>query len=148
MTSSIADRDAARLDDDGAPVWAARESLSADVRLVWAPSRRGCPPAGGWWPRSRNAAAELKALLPLVGHHLGGPVTRVSLNIDAWDADLPRRLRVGDRLVRLGWFHSMDPATVTLAYGSDARVTLHIVAPQVEPAAARKLLLELSTSSA
>jgi len=147
MTSSIADRDSARLDDDGAPVWAARQSASAEVRLAWAPSQRGKPPSGVWSPRSRDAAVELGALLPVVGHHLGGSVTRVSLNIDAWDTDQPRRLRVGDCLVRLGWFHTLDPATVTLGRGSDARVTLHVVAPEGDPAAARELLHRLSTSS-
>lgn len=129
MTSPIVDRDSARLDDDGAPVWAVRESLSGDARLTWAPSQPGNSPSGVWWPRSRNAAVELKALLPVVAHHLGGPVTRVSLNIDVWDAAQPRRLQVAGRTVRLGWFHTLDPATVTLARGSDARVILHVVAP-------------------
>ena len=147
MTSSITDRDSARLDDDGAPVWPTRQSASADLRLAWAPTQHGNPPSGAWWPRSRDATVELKALLPAVGHHLGGSVTRVSLNIDAWDADQPRRLRVGDGLVRLGWFHTLDPATVTLARGSDARVTLHVVAPEADSAEARELLHELSTSS-
>jgi uncharacterized protein DUF5994 len=121
-------------------------SSIADVRLAWAPGQPGNAPSGAWWPRSRNAAVELEALLPVVGRHLGGPVTRASLNIDVWDADQPRRLRVGDGLVRLGWFHSLDPATVTLARGSDARVTLHVVAPEVDAVAARKSLHELSTS--
>jgi hypothetical protein len=147
MTSSITDRDSAQLDDDGAPVWSTGQSASADLRLAWAPSQHGKPPSGAWWPRSRDTAVELKALLPVVGHHLGGSVTRVSLNIDAWDADQPRRLRVGDGLVRLGWFHTLDPTTVTLARGSDTRVTLHVVAPEVDSAAARKLLHKLSTSS-
>ena len=127
MTSSIADRDSAR--------------------LAWAPDQPGTPPSGVWWPRSRDAAVELNALLPLVGEHVGGPVTRVSLNIGAWDADQPRRLRVDDRIVRVGWFHTLDAATVTLARGSDARTTLHVVAPELDPAAARELLHEVSTSS-
>lgn len=147
MTPSTADRDSARLDDDGAPVWTARQSSSADVRLAWAPSQRDNPPTGAWWPRSRNAAVELTALLPLVGDRLGGPVTRVSLNIDAWDADQPRRVRVGDCLVRLGWFHTMDPTTVTLGRGSDARATLHLVAPELDAAAARDRLHDVSTGS-
>lgn len=147
MTSSIADRDSARLGDGGTPVQAAWDSPSAELRLAWAPSQPGNPPSGAWWPRSRSAAVELQTLLPVAGHHLGGPVTRVSLNIDGWDADQPRRLRVGDRLVRLGWFHSLDPATVTVARGSDARVTLHVLAPELDSAAARKLLHELSTRS-
>jgi len=147
MTSSIADRESARLDDDGAPVQAARQSTSEDVRLVWAPSLNGSPPSGAWWPRSRDAAVELRDLLPLVGHRLGGSVTRASLNIDAWDPDQPRRLRVGDRIVRLGWFHTLDPATVTLGRGSDPRVILHVVAPELDPAAARELLRKTSVRS-
>ena len=122
-------------------------SSIADVRLTWAPGQPGNAPSGAWWPRSRNAAVELEALLPVVGRHLGGPVTRVSLNIDVWDADQPRRLLVGDGLVRLGWFHSLDPATVTLARGSDARVTLHVLAPEVDSAAAREFLHELLTGT-
>jgi hypothetical protein len=126
----------------------AARQLAADVRLVWVPSLGGSPPSGAWWPRSRDAAVEVTALLPLVAMHLDGAVTRVSLNIDAWDANQPRRLRVGDRLVRLGWFRTLDAATVTLARGSGARVTLHVVAPELDPAAARELLRSLSTSSA
>ena len=145
MTSSVADRDADRLDDDGAPIRAPRQTEFADVRLVWAPS--GSSPSGAWWPRTRDAAAELRALLPQAGDHLGGPVTRVSLNIDAWGADQPRRLRVVDRVVRLGWFRTLDPATITLARGSDPRVILHIVPPELDPDAARKVLREMSSSS-
>jgi len=138
MTSSIADRESARLDDDGAPVQAARRSTLEDVRLVWALSPNGSPPSGAWWPRSRGAAVELRDLLPLVGHRLGGSVTRVSLNIDAWGSGQPRRLRVGEGIVRLGWFHTMDPATVTVARGSDARVTLYGVPPPGRVPAARR----------
>lgn len=140
MTSSLADRDSARLDDDGAPVWAAREIPTADVRLVWSPS--GSPPSGAWWPRSRDAANELKALLPQVNDRLGGPVTRVSLNIDAWDADQPRRLAVGDHVVRLGWFHTLDSEIITLCRSGDPRVTLHVVPPELDPDAARELFRE------
>jgi len=87
-------------------------------------------------------------LLPQVSDRLGGPVTRVSLNIGAWNADQPRRLQVGDRLVRLGWFHTLDSATVTLGRSGDPRVTLHVVAPELNPDAARELLRDASRSSA
>jgi hypothetical protein len=146
MTSAIADRDSARLDDDGAPVWMPREPGVGDVRLVWAPS--GPPLSGTWWPRSHDATTELRALLPQVSDRLGGPVTRVSLNIGAWNADRPRRLQVGDRLVRLGWFHTLDPATVTIARSGDTRVTLHVVAPELDPDSARQLLRDASRGHA
>lgn len=146
MTSSISDRDSSRSDDDGAPVWMRRQPAAGDVRLVWALS--GTPPAGTWWPRSRDATTELRALLPQVSDRLGGPVTRVSLSIGAWNADQPRRLQVGDRLVRVGWFHTLDPATVTIGRSGDTRVTLHLVAPEVDPDTARELLRDVSRSSA
>jgi hypothetical protein len=115
-------------------------SAAVDVRLVWAAG--GHNPGGTWWPRTRDAPAELVLLLPDVGDHLGGAVDRVSLNIDAWDSNQPHRLRVGDRLVRLGWFRKLDPGTVTLTRGSDPRVTLRIIPPDLDPGAARELLVE------
>jgi hypothetical protein len=145
MTSSLADRDTARYDDDGAPVWMPPQSPARDVRLVWA--LNGTQLSGTWWPRSRDAAAELRSLLPHVKDRLGGPVTRVSLNIGTWNAAQPRRLQVGDQRVRLGWFHTLDPATVTLGRSGDPRVTLHLVAPELSPDAARELLREASRSS-
>jgi hypothetical protein len=144
---SIAERDAARYDDDCAPAWA-RWLTPADARLVWAPSRGGNAPAGAWWPRSRDATAELSELVPMVERHLGGAVTRVSLNIDAWDVDhQPRRLEVNGRVLRLGWFHTLDSATVTVARGSGGRITLHVVPPEIDATAARGLLRELSDNS-
>jgi hypothetical protein len=113
-----------------------------DVRLVWAAGRHH--PSGTWWPRSRDAAAELGNVLPEVGEHLGGAVDRVSLNIDAWDDDQPQRLRVGDRLVRLGWFRRLDPGTVTLGRGSDPRITLRVIPPELDPTTARAQLVEAS----
>lgn len=74
-------------------------------------------------------------------------MTRVSLNIDAWDPDQPRRLRVDGRVVRLGWFHTLDPATVTITRAGGPRVTLHVVPPELRPEDARQLLLEASAGS-
>ena len=76
-----------------------------------------------------------------------GPVTRVSLNIDAWGPDQPTRLRTGDGLVRLGWFHTLDPATVTLGRGTYDRVTLAVIPPDVDPATGGDLLRRLSTAT-
>jgi len=141
MTSTV-DLDSARFDDDGAPSWAARRRDAAGVRLVWGGEGAGRGYAGRWWPRSRDAVSELRMLIPVVSEHLGAPVTRVSLNIDAWGPDQPRRLQVGDRLVRLGWFHTLDPATVTLGRGSYDRVALLVVDAHLEPASDRDVVDE------
>jgi len=132
MTSTI-DLDSARLDDDGAPAWADPRRDPGGVRLVWGGEETGGGFAGRWWPRSRNAVSELRKLIPVVSAHLGGPVTRVSLNIGAWGPNQPRRLQVGDRPVRLGWFHTLDPTTVTLSRGSYDRVALLVVDANLEP---------------
>lgn len=141
MTLTI-DLGSARLDDDGAPAWAGRRPDGGGVRLVWASQETGPGFAARWWPRSRDAVRELRKLIPVVSEHLGGPVTRVSLNIDAWGPDHPRRLQVGDRRVRLGWFHTLNPATVTLCRGSYVRVALLVVEANIEPDIARDVVDE------
>ena len=45
---------------------------------------------GGWWPRSRDPDAELPGLTAGLDTSIG-PITRVALNLDAWDA-APRRV--------------------------------------------------------
>jgi len=136
-----------RLDDDGAPIRSERAGREPDRRLVWAPSTTGSRLDGAWWPRTHDAGDELTALMPAVSHHLGGPVRRVSANIDAWGPDQPRLLRIGGVVVRLGWFRTLDPATVTLGRGNDDRITLLIIPPEFEPAVARRLLRRLSSGS-
>jgi hypothetical protein len=148
MSASSIDYSVDRLDDDGGPVRSQRGGNHPVGRLVWAPATDGRHLDGAWWPHTRDAPAELVALAPLVSDHLGGSVRRVSANIDAWGADQPRRLRTGDGLVRLGWFHTLDPATVTLGRGNHDRVTLLVVPPDLDPATARDLLRRLSTASA
>lgn len=61
------------------------ETTKPDSRLVFAPS----PTAqgvvdGSWWPRTRDPAAELPALIAAVTDRLG-LVDRITLSADAWD---------------------------------------------------------------
>jgi hypothetical protein len=74
---------------------------------------------GGWWPRSRNPDAELPGLIAGLDTSLG-PITRVALNLDAWDA-APRRVTVDGRHLRVGWFHHMDAHTIGLTRASKDR---------------------------
>jgi Family of unknown function (DUF5994) len=65
------------------------ETLEPDSRLVFAPS----PTAqgvvdGSWWPRTRDPAVELPALIAAVADRLG-MVDRIALNADAWDTRPP-----------------------------------------------------------
>ena len=90
---------------------------------------------GGWWPRSRDPDAELPGLIAGLDASLG-PITRVALNLDAWDS-APRRVAVDGRRVRVGWFRQMDAHTVGLTRAAQDRVVLLVVPPQATTAAAQ-----------
>lgn len=136
-----------RLADDGGPIRTDRDRDRPIGRLVWAPTVEGRCVGGVWWPRSSDARTELGELIPLVAERLRGPATRASLNMEAWGPDQPRRLRVGDGLVRVGWFHNLDPATVTVGRGTYDRVTLAVIPPDIDPATGRELLRRLSATT-
>jgi len=89
---------------------------------------------GGWWPRSRDPDAELPGLIAGLDSSLG-PVTRVALNLNAWDS-APRRVAVDGRRVRVGWFRHMDAHTIGLTRAAQDRVVLLVVPPQATTAAA------------
>src|SRR4051812_35830420 len=101
--------------EDGADVMAPHvdqaDILSPAIPLT---SRLSLDPAlrrqgildGGWWPRSRDAGAELPLLVSSLNARVG---TIVRLGIDArdWD-DIPRRLTVGGHVVRVGRFADVN----------------------------------------
>ena len=89
---------------------------------------------GGWWPRSRDPDAELPDLIASLDASIGR-ITRVALNLDAWDS-APRRVAVDGRRVRVGWFRHMDPATIGVSRASQDRMALLVVPPQATTAAA------------
>jgi hypothetical protein len=89
---------------------------------------------GGWWPRSRDLDAELPGLVAGLGSSLG-PITRVALNLDAWDT-APRRVAVEGRRVRVGWFRHMDAHTIGVTRAAQDRVVLLVVPPEATSAAA------------
>jgi hypothetical protein len=91
---------------------------------------------GGWWPRSRDPDAELPELIAGL-ESAGGPITRVALNLDAWDR-APRRVAVDGRRLRVGWFRTMDPNVIGLTRGAfQDRLALLVVPPQATTAAPR-----------
>ncbi len=100
---------------------------------------------GGWWPRSRDPDAELPGLIAGLDSSLG-PVTRVALNLDAWDT-VPRRVAVDGRRVRVGWFRQMDAHTIGVTRASQDRVALLVVPPQATTAAA-EIAMEMAADAA
>jgi hypothetical protein len=93
---------------------------------------------GGWWPRSRHPDAELPGLIAGLDASLG-PITRMALNLDAWDT-APRRVAVDGRRVRVGWFRHMDAHTIGVTRAGQDCVVLLVVPPQATPAAANRAM--------
>jgi hypothetical protein len=100
---------------------------------------------GGWWPRSRDPDAELPGLIAGLESAVG-PITRVALNLDAWDT-APRRVAVDGRRVRVGWFRHMDAHTIGVTRASQGRVVLLVVPPEA-PAAAAGIAMAMAADAA
>jgi hypothetical protein len=95
---------------------------------------------GAWWPRSRNLVDQLPALITELGIR-GARVSRVLYNPLTWDGLAPRKLGADGRIIRLGWFRSMDPHLLTLtATGGLDRYDLLIVPPDATPANAKRAM--------
>ena len=89
---------------------------------------------GGWWPRSRDPGAELPELIAGLDSRLG-VITRVMLNMDAWDGR-PRRVAAGGRRIHVGWFHTMDAHMIGLTNTNRKRFALLVVPPTSTTASA------------
>ena len=111
---------------------------TAVVRLETTDDRRGVLD-GAWWPRSRDIAAELPALIAALAEYLG-PVTRVGLDAGAWEA-LPTRLVIDDRVVHIDSFPVGDD-TVLITRGDRDHFSLLVVPPHATPDAARAAMAE------
>jgi Family of unknown function (DUF5994) len=99
---------------------------------------------GAWWPASRDLAAELPGLVAALDGRLDA-VERVSFRLDDWDA-VPRRVRIGDRVVRMGGFHSQPAATVLVTGGTYRTITLLVVPPGTDADTARAILATASSA--
>lgn len=106
----------------GSPTAPSRSRLRMQLK-----GARGTVLDGGWWPRSTDPVAELPGLV-LAIDELRGPVVRLVLASAGWDSH-PRRLRVADRVLRLGYFHSQPVSLLTALCGNGERVDLLVVAP-------------------
>ncbi|MFJ8593787.1 DUF5994 family protein [Streptomyces sp. NPDC093598] len=111
---------------------------TAVVRLETTHDRRSVLD-GAWWPRSRDIAAELPALIAALAECLG-PVMRVGLDAGAWEG-LPTRLVIDDRVVHIDSFPVGDD-TVLITRGEQDLFSLLVVPPHATPDAARAAMAE------
>lgn len=93
---------------------------------------------GGWWPRSRDAGAELPALIAELNTR-AGRVSRVALQADAF-GNIPHQLTAGGHKVRVAWFRYMNPLTISVTMADRHRLTLLVIPPQASQVAAAKAL--------
>lgn len=99
---------------------------------------------GGWWPRSADPVAELPGLV-LAIDGLRGPVNRLVLSARGWDSQ-PRRLQVGDRVLRLGYFTSQPTNLLTALCDNGDRVDLLVVPCDADPGTADAALTLAATT--
>lgn len=144
-----------RLDDDGAPLGpqapilatTAAHSPVNGARLCLVPATT--PQAGlggGWWPRSRDATAELPELIAELSARVGR-VSRVALQADAF-GNIPHQLTVCGRKVRVAWFRYMNINTVLLTMADRDDLVLLVIPPLAPPAAAEEALRAVSSPGA
>jgi hypothetical protein len=89
---------------------------------------------GGWWPRSWDPAAELPGLVVALAARYG-PIRSLMINEGAWGSRF-RKLAVGDTVVRMGWFTSLDRAVLIATTDRGDQIDLLVIAPQTAEAAA------------
>src|ERR1700742_2101223 len=104
MTSAITNDPQATSSAPAEPSEPGAARLSLDPAL---PGQLGI--SGGWWPRSRDAGAELPGMLTELSA-LAGRIRRVALQVDAF-SDVPHLIMINGRPVHVAWFRSMDPMT-------------------------------------
>jgi len=96
---------------------------------------------GAWWPRSRDLAVELPALVAALDT-VWGRINRVTVNVHMWP-QIPRKVPTGSHVVRVGWFDAeQDPHDVCLISYSHApyRWDLLVVPPETDPEQAEHLM--------
>jgi hypothetical protein len=93
---------------------------------------------GGWWPRSYDPAAELPGLVELLSDRFG-PIRQLLLSSAVWEGRF-RRLTVGSRAVRVGWFASVDPGLLVATTERGDQIDLLVVPPQTAVADAERAM--------
>lgn len=89
---------------------------------------------GAWWPRSRDVAIELPALVSALTEYIG-PITRIGLDVSAWNG-LPARLVLDGRVVHIDSSATGDD-TVLVTRGDQDHFSLLVVPPDATEQAAR-----------
>ncbi|HET6705046.1 DUF5994 family protein [Amycolatopsis sp.] len=112
-------------------------------RLVWKP--QGGPAGhvdGGWWPWSRDLAAELPGLAAALTARMGYP-TRVAYTVSEWDS-APRRLEIDGQVIRLDGLLDRDGHILSVTGPEPNHLTLLVIPPQAADTAGHRALMTAS----
>jgi hypothetical protein len=94
---------------------------------------------GAWWPQTDELPAELPDLLTVLSVRLGD-VARVTYNLGEW-TNVPRRIVIDGRTVRLDGYNRQPPHTVGILNGRGQKIDLLVVAPNTEPDRAHAIVM-------
>ncbi|MEU2505101.1 DUF5994 family protein [Streptomyces sp. NPDC007863] len=132
--TTVLDREANRALTPGLP---ARLSLTPKTTLAGRLD-------GAWWPRSRDLAAELPALVDTLEARRDR-ITRVLVNPRHWPV-VPHKVAVTGHVLHVGWFTEQDPDKVILLSYTTGRCDLLVIPPETEPASAARLMAAAALS--
>jgi Family of unknown function (DUF5994) len=122
-----------------APVSTLDQDAPGQVRLsLNTAAEQGRGINGGWWPRSRDAGAELPELITGLSTQ-ARRVSRVALQADAF-SNIPHQLTIAGHKVHVAWFRHMNAHTVSLTIPGSDYLTLLVVPPEASPEAAAEAL--------
>lgn len=107
-------------------------------RFSYRPEHARNRPDAVWWPQNRSFGDQLPDLVSL-WPATAGHVSRVLYSPPDWD-DHPRKVDVGDRIMKTGCFPQDDTHLVTLTLADGEHRTVLVIDPDTAPAEARLLL--------
>jgi Family of unknown function (DUF5994) len=99
---------------------------------------------GGWWPRSRDAAAELTELAIALTDRLG-MTTRLTIDFDDWD-HVPLRITALGRVIRVAWLPHLDHM-VAVTCGRDEPILLLVIPPETSRSSAEEALAKAAAGT-
>lgn len=108
------------------------------LRVVLAAPRKNRPLDGGWWPHTRDLAAELAELVAGLPTEAGRAVRAVYSPPD-WDTP-PRRVPLARGYLKVGSFPRDDSHVIDLRMLDGTTLRLLVVPPTAHPAQARSAL--------
>ncbi|WP_370964299.1 DUF5994 family protein [Amycolatopsis sp. cg9] len=94
---------------------------------------------GGWWPWSRDLAAELPALTEVLTARFGDLI-RVAYTVSEWDS-APRRVEIGGHVLRLDGLFDQDGHVLSVTGPEPNHVTLLVIPPEAADASGHRALM-------